>query len=202
MISGHGNDWRWSLYIVLFLCGPLIIMTLFTKETFKQQILLSKSLQPKPRFDLGVFMKKVGIALIRPLHMLVTEPLTAFMAIYTGFSFAMMFAFLGSFTYVYTTVYHFNSQEVGLAFLGIVVGLFCAVTIFAAIDKTLFAKARRNAGGDAASEHRLYSMMIGSLLLPVGLFWFAWSARPSVHWIVPVLAGVPFGCANLLIFVS
>lgn len=30
---------------------------------------------------------------------------------------------------------------------------------------------------------------------------FAWSAREDVHWIVPVLAGVPFGWGNLCLFV-
>lgn len=188
--------------MVLIICTPLIILSLFMQETFKQQILLAKSKTPKAKFDFGVFSKKIGAALVRPAHMLVTEPLTAFLAIYTGFAFAMMFSFLGSFTYVYTTVYHFNSKEVGLAFIGLIVGLFFSVIVFGALDRTLYQKARIAAGGNAAPEHRLYAMMVGSVLLPIGLFWFAWSARPGVHWIVPVLAGVPFGCANLLIFVS
>jgi hypothetical protein len=34
------------------------------------------------------------------------------------------------------------------------------------------------------------------------LFWFAWSARPSTHWISPVLAGVPFAWGNVCIFIS
>lgn len=34
------------------------------------------------------------------------------------------------------------------------------------------------------------------------LFWFAWSARQDVHWIVPVIAGIPFAWGNLLVFVS
>jgi len=27
----------------------------------------------------------------------------------------------------------------------------------------------------------------------VGLWWFAWTSTPSIHWIVPIVAGVPFG---------
>lgn len=44
--------------------------------------------------------------------------------------------------------------------------------------------------------------MIGSLGLPIGLFWFAWTAKREVHWISPVLAAVPFAWGNLCIFVS
>lgn len=32
------------------------------------------------------------------------------------------------------------------------------------------------------------------------LFWFAWTARPSIHWICPVIAEAFFSCGNLLVF--
>ena len=34
------------------------------------------------------------------------------------------------------------------------------------------------------------------------LFWFAWTARPDVHWISPVLAGIPFAMGNLCVFIG
>jgi predicted phage tail protein len=39
-------------------------------------------------------------------------------------------------------------------------------------------------------------------MLPTGLFWFAWAPQKNVHWIVPVLAGVPFGWGSLGIFLG
>lgn len=53
-----------------------------------------------------------------------------------------------------------------------------------------------------APEHRLYAAMIGSIGLPVGIFWFAWSARMGVHWIVPILALIPFAWGYMLVFIS
>ena len=44
--------------------------------------------------------------------------------------------------------------------------------------------------------------MLGGVCLPVGIWVFAWTAREEVHWIVPVLAGVPFGAGLVLVFVS
>jgi hypothetical protein len=32
------------------------------------------------------------------------------------------------------------------------------------------------------------------------LFWLGWTARPDIHWIVPVLSALPFGIGFLLIF--
>jgi hypothetical protein len=82
----------------------------------------------------------------------------------------MLFAFFGSYNYVFQEVYHFNQRHIGLAFLGILVGNLLAVMTFLIFDKTLYAKARVAAKGHPAPEHRLYSAMLGSILLPIGLF--------------------------------
>ena len=41
---------------------------------------------------------------------------------------------------------------------------------------------------------------IGAVLFPVSRFWQAWTARESIHWIVPCLSGVFFGIAIFQIF--
>jgi hypothetical protein len=49
-------------------------------------------------------------------------------------------------------------------------------------------------------ELRLPPAMAGSLLVPVGIFWFAWTARASIHWIVPIIGTSVFGIGVLLTF--
>jgi hypothetical protein len=34
------------------------------------------------------------------------------------------------------------------------------------------------------------------------LVWFALAAKPTIHWIVPVLAGIPFAFGNVTVFIS
>lgn len=114
----------------------------------------------------------------------------------------MIFSFFGSYNYVFQFVYHFDQKSVGLTFLGILVGFLFAVMSFGVFDATLYRKAAAKKGGKPAPEHRLYAALLGSFMLPIGLFWFAWSPRKDVHWIVPVLAGVPFGWGCLAIFIS
>ena len=43
---------------------------------------------------------------------------------------------------------------------------------------------------------------IGAPLLPIALFWQAWTAKNSVHWMAPIAAGAPFGMSLMLIFYS
>ena len=82
-----------------------------------------------------------------------------------------------------------------------------AVVSVISIDRLLYRKEyekslRQGKVSNVAPEHRLYAAMLGSLGLPVGLFWFAWTARSEVHWISPVLAAIPFGWGNLMVFVG
>lgn len=56
--------------------------------------------------------------------------------------------------------------------------------------------------GFAPPEARLPMSMIGSIALPIGLFWFAWTNSPSIHWIVSIAAGAPFGFGMILVFLG
>jgi hypothetical protein len=47
------------------------------------------------------------------------------------------------------------------------------------------------------TEARLYFACVEAILLPIGLFWFGWTARPTIHWVVPSLG---IGCAIVGIF--
>ena len=50
--------------------------------------------------------------------------------------------------------------------------------------------------------HRLPLSCIAGPSLTISLFWLAWSAKPSIHWIVPVLSGFVFGIGYQSIFIS
>ena len=57
-------------------------------------------------------------------------------------------------------------------------------------------------GGKPVPEERLVPMIIGAFLLPVGLFWFAWTSSPHISWVPQVLAGIPIGTGIMMIFLQ
>jgi hypothetical protein len=137
--------------------------------------------------------------------MLFTEPIVGFISLYNAFAFGLLFAFFSSYPYVFTEVYHFSDGHVGLAFLSILIGTILAVVTFIIIDKTIYQKSKREAaaqGRMVEPEERLYTSMFGSFGIPATLFWFAWTARTDMHWIAPILAGVPFGWGMCSLFVG
>lgn len=55
--------------------------------------------------------------------------------------------------------------------------------------------------GEVPPEAMTIVVIFGAILLAVGQLWFAWTCQPAVHWIVPIVAGVPFGAGNACVFI-
>lgn len=222
-VGGYASmykGWRWTQWPILFAGAAVWLMGLPQKETYKKIILQKRAkklgLAPPPNqlppgFARIKFLLLVTI--LRPVRMLATESIVAYFSLYTAFNFSVLFGFFAAFPIVFESpypeiqIYHFNQGEAGLVFVGLGLGVGLAGGVFALIDRLIYSKkaAKRVATGDKTPlppEERLYAAMLGSFLLPVGLFWFAWSARASVHWIVPILATIFFGAGNLLVFCS
>ena len=87
------------------------------------------------------------------------------------------------------------------AFLGVAVGMIIAVG-YSIIDNKRYVKISREYDGFAPPESRLPTCMVGGVSLTIGLFWFAWTNSPSIHWMVSIAAGVPFGFGMVLVFLS
>ena len=138
--------------------------------------------------------------------MLLTEPIVAFFSLYVAFNFAVLYGFFEAFPYIFSTVYNFDRGEIGLTFVAIGLGCILSLITVGLIDRLkyqpLLAQAKRNGNGTHAPEHRLYPAMYGCFGLPISLFWLGWTARPSTHWISPVLAAIPFAWGNLNVFMS
>jgi hypothetical protein len=64
-------------------------------------------------------------------------------------------------------------------------------------------KKKMLAGHERNPIDRRNTAMLGGILFPVTMFWFAWTAEfNSIHWIVPTIAGVFLATSILLIFTS
>lgn len=89
----------------------------------------------------------------------------------------------------------------GLAFLGVLVGMFAGVA-YSIWDNKRYLRIEDEHDGDAPPEARLPPGMVGAVALPIGLFWFAWTNYPSIHWIVCIIGTAPFGFGMVLVFLS
>ncbi|KAL4892960.1 putative MFS polyamine transporter [Aspergillus ambiguus] len=205
ILHDHHNDWRWTQYLLLILGAPIVLGTLLMRETAKNRILRKAPKAEKDnesRDQRMTFSQIMRFSVGRTLKMLCNEAIVLSLTIYTAFAYAVTFSYFGSAMYVLQLEYSFDFRHAGLSFISVIIGYMMAIISFLVFDRTLYAKALRAAGGDPAPEHRLYAGMMGSVLLPVGLFWNAWEAHRGGHWAALVAAGVPFGWGAFSLFVT
>ena len=188
-----------------------MLLSVGIQETYKKTLLERRAKRQ------GVMIQKTGpqgleaikflmtVTLLRPLRMLVVEPIVASLSLYVAFNFAVVFGFFEAFPIVFVGFYHFDSGQAGLPFLGLGLGACLGVITFVLVDRLTYQKQyhaliREGREGKVVPEHRLYPAMMGSFALPISLFWFAWTAK--IHWASPTCAAIPFGWGNFLVFVS
>ncbi|GAB7347879.1 hypothetical protein MBLNU459_g5405t1 [Dothideomycetes sp. NU459] len=210
--SAMNKGWRWTQWDLLFVCVAVYTFSLGLDESYKKIILKRRAkrlgVAPPPAARSGLAEAKFvfKFVVLRPIHMLFTEPIVLVISIYNAFVFAVLFSFFAAFPIVFEGIYAFNPGESGLVFLAVGIGVVLAVFTGIFANRKLYMKHYRRALAEGrttvAPEHRLYIAMCGSAGLPLSLFWFAWSANKNVSWASPAIATIPFGWGNLCIFLG
>ncbi|KZP13901.1 MFS general substrate transporter, partial [Athelia psychrophila] len=122
----------------------------------------------------------------RPIVFLVTEPVprASFLILRRW---GVVFILYSAVPLIYVQ-YNFSYGQTGTTFVTVIVGNFFGVFLARWQDRLYQRDGEKTALGRAPPESRLYAACIGGLVVPVSLFWFAWSGKPGVHWIVPTIA--------------
>jgi DHA1 family multidrug resistance protein-like MFS transporter len=209
------ENWRWSLWELVWMSAPAVLLLLaVTPETSSPNILLrrakrlrlltgNKKLQAQSEIDLR-HMTLSGIAidaLIKPIEISIKDPAVFFVNIYTALFYGIYYTFFEVFPLVFPVMYGFNLGEIGLAFTSCLVGASIGVMIyFSYLHYYMIPDNIKN--GLREQEHRLVPAILGSFFLPTGLFIFAWTSRPDVHWIAPLIGVVIFVIGTFFILQS
>lgn len=81
------------------------------------------------------------------------------------------------------------------------IGVFIGCGIITWVTKTRFARKLRETG-HVVPEERLLPMIAGGVLLPAGLFWWAWTSNPHINPWSQIVATVFIGMGVFLIFLQ
>lgn len=212
---GMKAGWQWVEGLLAAFSGLLwITMTLLVPETYAP-VLLRERAKRLTRITGKIYRTKVDLeqeggvslgrmfakALLRPWVLLFREPIVLLLSVYIAIIYGALFMMFAAFPIVYQQGRGWNQGVGGLAFLGIMVGMVFAV-MYSIPDNARYTRAMKKHGGFAPPESRLPPVMLAAICIPVGLFWFAWTNAPSIHWIVSILGCVPFGFGVVLIYLG
>lgn len=132
-------------------------------------------------------MEEVKVSFKRPVKMLITEPVVTFFTLWVSFAWGILFLFFSSVPQTFSTNYGMTVFQTGLIQLAISIGALIGTVVNPVQDWLYLLSARKNkeTPGKPIPEYRLVSSVPGSLLFTAGLFWYGWTSRPEIHWIVP-----------------
>lgn len=139
-------------------------------------------------------------AITRPTKMLFLSPIVFSLSLYMAVVYGYLYLLFTTITEVFEGQYGFSQGTVGLTFLGIGVGSLLGLLIFGiASDRILKHMAQK---GEMKPEYRLPPLVPAGFLIPLGLFWYGWTADKKLHWILPIIGTMFVGLGLLATFVS
>ncbi|KAI9642408.1 hypothetical protein NHQ30_009213 [Ciborinia camelliae] len=210
--------WRWNIWIQLIFGGAVQVLHLLIVPETRTTIMMDKIAKKMRKsgqnpniygpneitpFRERFSMKETMVTFFRPFKMFLKEPIVLTLSLLSGFSDALIFMFIQSFSLVYKQ-WGFGTVELGLSFLPILVGYFIAWFAFIPVIKRNI-KQRANKPDDehAQFESRLWFLLFTAPCLPIGLLGFAWtSTGPPLHWIGSSIFAAIVGIANYSIYMA
>lgn len=204
---------RRNYWIVAIIGGVSYISVLaLLPETYAPVILKKKQAylqkdhsEENPKIDYHV-------TLTRPWIMLFTEPILFLLSLYMAFCYGILYLDFTAYPIVFSQTRGWAPGPSGLSFLGIGIGMALATASSPLINRvhahyvTKLQQQRSSTANDdnnsSPPEARLPHLILLSWLIPLGLFWFAWTSSPRYHALLPIAAGIPFGAGFVPLFLA
>jgi MFS family permease len=208
----QNTSWRWTFYILLIWSGiAYIAVVLFVPETYAPALLEKKAARlrketkderycascEKPQMSI---IRTIAHSCLAPIQLLTLEPMCIVLCTFSAVLLGILYLFFEAFPLVFRVNHGFSLQDIGMTFLGLFVGTLVAISTDPLWHRLYSRLAAKSATTPPPPELRLLPAMAGGILVPVGIFWFAWTTYPSVHWIVPIIGSGVFGAGMLLSF--
>ncbi|MCJ1310001.1 hypothetical protein MMC25_003662 [Agyrium rufum] len=203
--------WRFSNWIIMMLSAVSCVAVIILKETYAPAILRKRAEQRRietgdsrwwSRYDhKTAFVAMVKLNLSRPFVMAVTEPICIFWNLYVAIVYAILYLCFVAYPIVFSQARGWSVGISGLAFLGIGIGTCSSLIAEPLIRRMVHAHKPDPSTGRPPPEAQVAIICVASILIPIGQLWFSWTCIPPVHWVWPILAGIPFGAGNTIVFI-
>ncbi|KAG0646730.1 Kojic acid transporter [Hyphodiscus hymeniophilus] len=211
-------SWRWTIWVQLIFGGFVQLLHLVLVPETRSTIMMDKIAKKRRKsgqspnlygpneitpFRERFSAKEILITWIRPFKMFLTEPIVLTLSLLSGFSDALIFMFIQSFSLVYSQ-YGFIPGTQGLAFISIGIGYFIGwISFIPAIRRNIKERESKPDDERAQYESRLWWLLYTAPCLPIGLIGFAWTCTgPPIPWVASMIFAAIVGIANYSIYMA
>ncbi|OSS43909.1 hypothetical protein B5807_11367 [Epicoccum nigrum] len=203
--------WRWTNWVVMIGSGVSWFMVFLIPETYAPAILRAKSAKKRKQTDdtrwhsryddKKAFLPMLRENLYRPLSMAVNEPICIFWNIYIALVYGVLYLCFVSYPIVFSELRGWSPGMTGLSYMGIGIGGVIVIASEPLLRKMINSHPKDPETGRVYPEAMVSVVCLAAISVPVGEMIFAWTCTPDVHWIAPIIAGIPFGAGNCGVFI-
>jgi hypothetical protein len=166
------------------------------KETGDAKFVTEKDLDTRP------FGERLRIILLRPFQLLFLEPIVFLISLYMSVLYGLLYMFFVAYPIIYVNGKGWSEGSTGLMFIPLALGVLMSAACSPFVNKHYLSLCARAPNGKPPAEARLIPMMFSCWFIPIGLFIFAWTSYPNVHWIGPAIGGWPVGFGFIFLYNS
>ncbi|GLA55536.1 hypothetical protein AnigIFM63604_002186 [Aspergillus niger] len=207
------TNWKWLYWLQLILAFVAWVLITFTvPETYAPTLLKRRAKKLRKQEDDPSYVteteldsrpmgEKLRVFLFRPFQLLFLEPIVLFIALYMSVLYGLLYMFFVAYPVVYQSGKGWSAGSTGLMFIPLAIGVLMSAACAPFVNRhylSLYAKY----GGKPPAEARLIPMMASCWFIPIGLFIFAWTSYPTIHWIGPAIGGWPVGFGFIFLYNS
>ncbi|KAE8374213.1 major facilitator superfamily domain-containing protein [Aspergillus bertholletiae] len=197
------NGWQWSMWLIVWFAAPCFVFLAFLPETSGPAILYQRARRLRALTGNEAFRSRAEITqtglsqatlydfLVIPWKINACDPAILFTTLYTALVYAIFYSFFEAVPLVYQGVYAMNLLQTGAIFLTAIVAVLLTTPFYLAVTHYTISRPVKD-GKVPSPEQRLIPGLAGSLVVPAGMFLFAWTANPRFHWIVPTIGFLLF----------
>ncbi|KAF4760364.1 hypothetical protein HAV15_006782 [Penicillium sp. str.  len=195
-------------WVNLAFAGAMTIMIGLVPETYAPLILKRRA--ARLRKETGnpniiteqektklTFQEIARTSLIRPITMIMTEPVLDLMCMYIVLIYAMLYAFFFAYPVIFPELYGYNDGQIGLMFIPILIGAAFALVVTPAIEGKFKKICSQRS---PTPEDRLHAALIGGPFIPIAFFILGATSYKHIIWVGPASSGIAFGFGMVLCY--
>lgn len=136
-------------------------------------------------------------SLIRPITMILTEPVLDLMCMYIVLIYSMLYAFFFAYPVIFGRLYGYNDGQIGLMFIPILIGAGISLLVTPALENQF---KRICATRAPTPEDRLTAALVGAPFIPIAFFLLGATSFKHIIWVGPSSSGIAFGFGMVLCY--
>lgn len=105
---------------------------------------------------------------------------------------------LTTFTGLWEDRYGFSIGIAGVMYVSFLIGMVVGTLFWTSIMNSH--QQRRKRQGRGKQEDKLFYLPVAAIVMAIGMFWYGWSAKARVHWIMPDIGVGLFGFGMFVVF--